>query len=159
MGDEVQTMRKLNSFYNNEMLTGIAILSVLYQIEELEITKALLIQPILSYCDILNLVKKRNVKIRSIEELIVKKNLPFTNFNKRYLESLELSINSILLMKHMNFIKIYDNKLFIGKNIFDLYDSNLGKRAKDLVNGAICISKAIDKGDASNLYLSLRIEL
>jgi len=152
-------MTEIHSFYNNEVLTGIAILSVLYQVKELEISKALLVQPILSYSGVLNFVKKKNTKIRSIEELIVKKSLQFTNFNKRYFESMGLSMNSILLMKQFGFLDIQDDKLICGKIKFDLGNETLGDRAIDIIKGASNISNAIDKGEASNLYLSLRIEL
>ncbi len=152
-------MKEIHSFYNNEVLTGIAILSVLYQVRELEISKALLIQPILSYSGVLNFVKKKNAKIRSIEELIVKKSLHFTNFNKRYFESIGLSMNSILLMKQFGFLDIQADKLICGKTKFDLCNENLGDRAIDIIKGACNISNAIDKGEVSNLYLSLRIEL
>ncbi|MGB8453159.1 MAG: three component ABC system middle component [Anaerocolumna sp.] len=152
-------MTEIHSFYNNEILTGIAILSVLYQVRELEISKALLVQPILSYSGVLNFVKKKNTKIRSIEELIAKKSLQFTNFNKRYFESLELSMNSILLMKQFGFLDIQGDKLICGKMKFNLENETLGDRAIDIIKGASNISNAIDKGEASNLYLSLRIEL
>lgn len=152
-------MNEINSFYNNELLTGIAILSVLYNVKELEISKALLIQPILSYRGVLSFVKKSNARIRSIEELITKKNLQFTNFNKRYFESLELSINSILLMKHFGFLDIQEDKLVCGKIVFDLSNVQLGSRATDIIKGANNISNIIYKEVASNLYLSLRVEL
>ena len=152
-------MTEIHSFYNNELLTGIAILSVLYQVSELEISKALLVQPILSYSGVLNIVKRKNTKIRSIEELIAKKSLQFTNFNQRYFESIGLSMNSILLMKQFGFLDIQDDKLIYGKMKFDLDNETLGDRAIDIIKGASNISNAIDKGEASNLYLSLRIEL
>lgn len=152
-------MTEIHSFYNNEVLTGIAILSVMYQVRELEISKALLIQPILSYSKVLNFVKKKNTKVRSIEELIAKRSMQFTNFNKRYFESMGLSMNSILLMKQFNFLDIQDDKLICGKIKFDLDNETLGERALDIIKGAINISNAIDKGEVSNLYLSLRIEL
>jgi hypothetical protein len=57
---EVYNFQFIHSFYNNEILTGIAILSVLYQVRELEISKALLVQPILSYRGVLSFVKKKN---------------------------------------------------------------------------------------------------
>jgi hypothetical protein len=150
---------EIHSFYNNEILTGIAILSVLYQVRELEISKALLVQPILSYRGVLSFVKKKNTQIRSIEELIAKRSLQFTNFNKRYFESLELSMNSILLMKQFGFLDIQGEKLICGKIKIDLDNATLGDRAINIIKGAINISNAIDKGEASNLYLSLRIEL
>ncbi len=152
-------MKELNSFYNNELITGVAILSVLKKTKTLEISKVLLINPLLSYSAILNFVKKRSVKIRSIEELIMKGNITFTNFNKRYLESLELSINSILLLRQLKLIRIEDNKVISTELEFDFNNKTLGSRAKEVSIAASNLSEMIKREDASNLYLSLRIEI
>lgn len=152
-------MKQIYSFYNNELLTGLAILSVLKKTGKLEISKVLLIQPLLSYRGVLEFIKNKRSKIRSIEELIVKKNIVFTNFNKRYFENLELSINSILLFKQLGLIKI-DNEtlIYIEKN-FEFSEKILGDRAQEIIKASYNISEILKKEDASNLYLSLRVEL
>lgn len=152
-------MKNFNSFYNNELITGMAILSVLHENKILELSKALLIHPILSYKGIAEFVGSKKTKVRSIEELIVKKSIAFTNFNSRYYESLELSINSILLFKQMGLLSIQNNKLMYIENDFDLYNKNLGKHALEVINASFAIADIIKKEDASDLYLSLRIEL
>lgn len=152
-------MKELNSFYNNELITGIAILSALKKAKTLEISKALLIQPLLSYSGILNFVKKGTVKIRSIEELIIKRNITFTNFNKRYFENLSLSINSIFLLKQLKLIAIEGNKLIRTEEQFDFDNNALGDRAKEVISAASNLAEMIKREDASNLYLSLRIEI
>lgn len=152
-------MREVNSFYNNELLTGISILAVLKENGNLEISKALLIQPLLSYTNVLKYVKRGNVRIRSIEELIVKRNIKFTNFNTRYLENISLSINAILLLKQLKLIEIEGNYL-ISKNIyFDFKNKYLSGRANELILASINISEMLKREDVSNLYLSLRIEI
>lgn len=152
-------MKELNSFYNNELITGIAILSAMKNTKALEISKVLLIQPLLSYTDILSFVKKGNVKVRSIEELIIKRNITFTNFSKRYFENLSLSINSILLLKQLKLITIEGNKLMRSGVHFDFDDKKLGERAKEIIAAAGNLAEMIKREDASNLYLSLRIEI
>lgn len=152
-------MKELDSFYNNELITGIAILAALKTTKVLDISKALTIQPLLSYPGILNFVKKNNTKVRSIEELIVKRNIIFTNFNKRYFENLSLSINSIFLLKQLNLIRIEGNKLIPTNIQFDFTDKTLGDRAKEVIAAASNLAEMLKREDASNLYLSLRIEI
>lgn len=152
-------MREIYSFYNNELLTGISILAVLKENGSLEISKALLIHPLLSYTEVLRYVKRGNVRIRSIEELIVKRNIKFTNFSTRYLENLSLSINSILLLKQLKLIEIEENRLISSNTDFDFKDKSLSGRANELILAAINISEMLKREDVSNLYLSLRIEI
>lgn len=152
-------MKELNSFYNNELITGIAILSALKKAKTLEISKVLLIQPLLSYTGVLNFVKKSTVKVRSIEELIIKRNITFTNFNERYFENLLLSINSIFLLKQLKLITIEGNKLIRTEEQFGFDNNALGDRAKEVVSAASNLAEMIKREDASNLYLSLRIEI
>lgn len=64
-------MEIIHSFQSNEILTGIAILSVLRNTKKLEIAKCLLIEPLLSYKSVRDYLKNNNCKVRSIEELMV----------------------------------------------------------------------------------------
>lgn len=152
-------MKQIDTFYNNELLTGIAILAVLRQKKKLEISKAVLIHSILSYKGIVEFLKDKRTKIRSIEELIVKRNTAFTNFNKRYLEDLELSINAIFLFKQLGLLNLVNNELIYLETDFDFKNKTLGKRALDIIEASFNLANILDKEDASNLYLSLRIEL
>ena len=152
-------MKQLDSFHNNELIVGIAILAVLQKCRKIEISKALLIQPILSYKGIIEFLKNKRTKVRSIEELIVKKNIAFTNFNTRYLENLEVSINSIFLFRQLGLLTFKNNELIYLENYFDFCDKTLGNHALDIIAASYSISDILKKEDASNLYLSLRVEL
>ena len=87
---------EINTLKNNELLTGISILSVLKYVQHMEISKCMLIEPLLSYTKVLNLLRRTNSSIKSIEDLIIKECITFTNFNERYREKRLLSINSLL---------------------------------------------------------------
>lgn len=152
-------MKQVDTFYNNELLTGIAILAALRQKEKIEISKVLLIHPIISYKGIVEFLKDKRTKIRSIEELIIKKNMAFANFNKRYLEDLELSINAIFLFKELGMLDIINNELIYIEAGFDFKNKALGKRALDIIDASCNLINVLDKEEASNLYLSLRVEL
>ena len=148
----------MHSFQSNELLTGIAILSVLRNTKKLEITKCLLIEPLIDI-RIEDYLKKSNCKVRSIEELVVKKSIVFLDFNRRFQERLPLSINSLLLMSELKLLKIEKNNVIFTGEKFDFYEKTLGKTAHSIIAAASNLSEILTKEDASSLYLSLRIEL
>lgn len=152
-------MESMHTFQSNEILTGIAIISVLKITEKLEISKCLLIEPLLSYKSIRAYLKNTNSKVRSIEELMVKQNIVFSNFNKRFQEKLPLSINSIMLMSQLKLLNIESNKLLFTGNTFDFNEKSLGKTAKDIIATSSNLAEILTKEVASSLYLSLRVEL
>ena len=158
MGGEL-LIRELNTFQNNEVLTGITILSVLKITEQLEITKALLIEPLLSYKSIREYMKKSNSKVRSIEELIVKQNIAFSNFDKRFEDKLPFSINAILLMAQLQLMRVDKNKLVFTGDLFDFTEKTLGKPAQEVIAASKNMAQILMKEDASSLYLSLRVEI
>lgn len=152
-------MENLHSFKSNEILTGIAILSVLKITKELEITKCLLIEPLLSYKSIRNYLKNSNSKVRSIEELMVKQNVVFSNFNRRFYEKLPLSINSILLMSQLKLLHIEKNLIVFTGDQFDFKEKSLGKSVQDIIATRDNLAEILTKEAASSLYLCLRVEL
>lgn len=147
------------SFYSNELLTGISILSVLQHVNELEISKCILIEPLLNHRELRNALKDSRIIIRSIDELIIKKIVAFTNFNDRFQEALPLSINSIMLMANLGLLKINGNTLtFSGEN-FDFQEATLGKTMKERISASKKIAEILQKETSANLYLNLRVEL
>lgn len=152
-------MESIHSFQSNEILTGIAILSVLKYTKKLEISKCLLIEPLLSYKGIRDYLKNANSKIRSIEELMVKQNIVFSNFDRRFQEKLPLSINSILLMSQLKLLHIENGNLLFTGDKFDFNEKTLGKAAQDIIATSGNLVEILTREAASSLYLSLRIEL
>lgn len=152
-------MENVHTFQSNELLTGISIISVLKITRKLEISKCLLIEPLLSYRSIRNYLKSAKNKVRSIEELMVKQNVVFSNFNKRFQDKLLLTINSILLMSQLKLLQIENNKLLFTGEKFDFNEKSLGKAAKDVIATSGKLAAILTKEGASSLYLSLRVEL
>lgn len=150
---------EMRTFRDNEVLTGISILAVLQYTKELSIAKALLVEPILSYTTVIKALNRANSRIKSIEELIIKESIAFSNFNSRYYEKLILSVNAIILFNKLGLISISNNVLgFSGKD-FDFNDTKLGDRANARIKAALRLSEILVKGDASDFYLSLRVEI
>lgn len=150
---------QIKSFKENEIIAGISILAVLKHIGSLEVTKCLLIEPLLSYSTVSQKLKKSNTHIESIEELILKERVAFSDFNDRYYEYLILSINAMMLFQNMKLITIENGIVTYTNESFNLDDSSLGHKAETRVKASKKLATILTKGAASDLYLSLRIEL
>lgn len=152
-------MEYFYTFQGNEIVTGISILSVLSLVNKMEITKCLIIEPLLNHNALLKMLSRKNSNVRSIEELIIKKQEAFNNFSDRYKESVLLSINSIMLMSQMGLLKIdNDSLIFLGHD-FNFSEKSLGKMTLDRISAGKKITRILERIDAASLYLALRIEL
>ncbi len=150
---------EISVFRDNELITGISILAVLRFTKKLELSKCMLIEPLLSYSKVLKLLKRANSSVKSIEDLIIKESIIFSNFSSRYQEKLILSINSLLLFKEMGLLQIEDNIVIYDGNSFDFSEQSLGERTRNRISASRKLAEILTKGDASDFYLSLRIEL
>ncbi|WP_279067981.1 hypothetical protein [Intestinimonas butyriciproducens] len=150
---------EISVFRDNELITGISILAVLRFTKKLELSKCMLIEPLLSYSKVLKLLKRSNSSVKSIEDLIIKESIIFSNFSSRYQEKLILSINSLLLFEEMGLLKIDNNNVTYNGYSFDFSEQSLGEKAKDRISASRKLAEILTKGEASDFYLSLRIEL
>ena len=147
------------SLKNNELVTGISILAVLKNVTEIEVTKVLLIEPMFSYTSILSFLSRKNSSIHSIEDLIIKQCVTFTNFNNRFFEKLDLTMNSIMLFQKMGLLRMSGNKVLFLAYDFDFNNRGLGEIVCKRIMAADKLAEILKKGDATDLYLSLRIEI
>jgi hypothetical protein len=142
--------------YNNIGITSIAINSVLSLSKELSISKVLLIMPLFTSKDLTSHLSRKTTEIKSIEKLISEKTPLFSNFNKRYYDSLVNSINAVQLLIETNQISIIEGKLIANKSFH--YMKSMGKRAENINNASQNVSKLLNE-NTEKLYLNLRIEL
>ncbi len=150
---------EISIFRDNELITGISILAVLRFTRKLELSKCMLIEPLLSYSKVLKLLKRANSSVKSVEDLIIKESIIFSNFSSRYQERLILSINALLLFEEMGLLKIEDNHVTYNGDSFNFLEQSLGEKAKDRILASKKLAEILTKGEASDFYLSLRIEL
>ena len=150
---------EISVFRDNELITGISMLAVLRFTKKLELSKCMLIEPLLSYSKVLKLLKRANSSVKSIEDLIIKESIIVSKFSSRYQEKLILSINSLLLFKEMGLLQIEDNIVIYNGNSFDFAEQSLGERTRNRISASRRLAEILTKGDASDFYLSLRIEL
>ncbi len=147
--------------YNNIGIGLVSFLSIIRHYDELDYSKALLIQPLLLHNPLVNYVKKGSVVIRGIEDLTLSKIEYFLNFNNRYFSLLPLSINVILIAEKMKFIEFKNNTIVVNKDniqTFDFTSNDLGKRAKNIILASKKVSKILSE-ESKELYFKLRIEV
>lgn len=151
---------KMNkSIYHNELIGIISLLSILQYHKEMSLGKACLILPFFAHKSTLGILKRKNSKIRSLEELIVKYPSSCSNYNERFQSLLPVTLNSIILLKRMGLVNLKDGILSLNKqNNFELENKSLGNRAKDIVQASKKLADIL-VDDTSNLYLQLRVEL
>lgn len=144
---------------SNELITGISILAVLKYSKHMEVSKCMLIDPLLSYSKVLQLLSRSNSNVKSVEDLIIKESILFTNFSERYREKLTISINAILLFEKMGLIGLRENYVYFRGERFDFKNNTLGDKAKRRIVAAKNLAYILAKGETSDLYLSLRVEI
>lgn len=150
---------ELYSLKENELLTGISILAVLRHTQHLELSKCMLIEPLLSYSQVLKALKRTNSSVKSIEDLILKQSIPFANFNNRFQDKLLLSMNALILFERLGLISIKENIVYFNANDFNFINTSLGEAATSRISASDKLAEVLVKGDASDFYLSLRVQI
>lgn len=144
------------TLYNNIGIDAVAIAFVLQKMRSLPLTKALLISPIISHRDLLNYLSNGNVKIQSLERLIIEKTSFFSNFNRRFYDNLCGSINSIQFLHEIELVNIINSNIYIREEIN--FNKKMGGRAEKIHKASENISKLLSES-SEMLYLNLRVEL
>lgn len=152
-------MNENRNLYNNELICAISIYSVLTHLKTMSITKAMLIFPLVSHKETLDFLKSKNTKVRSLEELIIKKPDYFSNYNDRFYSFLILTINSLTLLSEMGLVSVVNDQITLNPD--KKIDNNkivVGVRAFNIFEAAPKLSVILEDED-KNLYLQLRVEL
>lgn len=144
------------SYYNNLSIGIVALGTVLNQSKELSMSKLFLIFPFLSHQMLLQHLGRSTTKITSIEKLIVEKTPCFSNFNKRYRDSLVLTINALQYLNDTGYVDVESGNVSLAKP-FE-YDNKMGSRANKIFNASKNIALLL-KERSDKLYLNLRVEL
>lgn len=144
------------SYYNNIGIGIVALGSVINQRKKLPISKLFLIFPLISHQKLLHHLGRNTTKIKSIEKLIVEKTSYFSNYNKRYKDSLALTVNALQYLNDAGYVDVMDGTVILAKP-FE-YHKKMGTRANKIFNASENISLLL-KERTDKLYLNLRVEL
>ena len=141
---------------NNLAFAALAIAIIIEKSKKLELTKALLIMPILANKELLSYLANGNITIKSLDKLIIDKLHCFSNFNKRYYDNLSTSINALQFLSEIDLISIENSHVVSKEKIENI--SSMGSRLNKASKASDNITRIFNE-DSSNLYLNLRIEL
>jgi hypothetical protein len=142
--------------FNNFGIEALGIAFVLNHSTQLPISKLLLISPITAHHKLLAHLARKSTKILSFEKYLIEHASDFTNFNRRYYDSLVNSINAIQLLNELEIVKIIESKISLRHSLE--YQRTMGSRAEKISKAAPNISALLEE-TPENLHLNLRIEL
>lgn len=145
-----------NNTYNNLGIGIISIASVINNAKKISLDKVFLIIPFFTHQELLAYLGNANSDIKSIEQLISHKVNCFSNYNKRYFDSLILTLNSIQYLIDMEYVILKDEQLQLQKEL--LYDKKMGKRAEKIYKASDNVAKLLTD-TPSNLYFNLKVEI
>ena len=157
LGKEVQTMSKSYYVYNNEAIASLVLEKTLRLLNEIEISRFLLILPILLEDRII--VKLRTSNFSDFEELLRKHPTLFANFNDRYLDLLPISINSLTLLKEMGVLMTSKNRIFFNANYKESSQSASSNRLESIADQLENFVSLTAGYETNTLYKILKIRL
>lgn len=152
--DEIQKIKV--DYYNNLGIGIVSIGFVLNYKHELSIAKSFLILPFIVHSNLLGYLANKKTNVQSIERLLADRVASFSNFNRRYYDTLPLSINSIQYLNETGYINLSQGNIKLKREMH--YSTSMGVRAEKINRAAEKISTLLDDS-LENLYLNLRIEI
>jgi hypothetical protein len=153
-------MSDTERLYNNIGIQALAILLVVQYTQNLPISKALLVPPIITHNEMLKYLSNGNVNIQGVEKLIIEKASFFSNFNDRFYDQLCSSINAIQLLHEVDAITLNKDVLMnkgVSEPLFET-GKEAGSRALKIKKAVPNIAKIMESS-TENLYLNFRVEL
>ena len=150
----------LNSkfLYNNEGICAFGIMSILELMGELSYSKVMLVSPLIFNTNVVKFLGT-NSKIRSLEEFRFKQVSSVSKFNNMYYNFLSLTINTLAILKDMNFIDLEENIIKLKIPLLPTVDTKkLGKRANSIIKIAPKLANLL-KEEEEKLYLQLGVIL
>lgn len=152
-------MKEVYYIYNNEAIASCIFLSILQKTNELNVARACLVLPFLLDDRAVNcLIRIEEDKTIELEQLIKEQPRLFVSFNKRYLSLLPVTINSLVILKNGNQIKIGNNIQVKSDIIIDNIES-LGERFSKIKKAIPPLLKLTENYTTTKLYETLNIQL
>ncbi|MEH6764121.1 MAG: three component ABC system middle component [Aequorivita antarctica] len=148
-------MREIYYVYNNEAISSCIILSILNQIEKLDIARSCLVLPFLLDDRTVSHLAKNDSEL-NLEDLVREQSRLFVSFNKRYLSLLPVTINSLILLNKSNQIKI-ENEI-TNVEIINI-EEGLGERFAKVKAIIPKFLSMIENYSTPQLYKILKVQL
>lgn len=148
-------MKEIYYVYNNEAIASCIFLSILNNIDRLDIARSCLVLPFLLDDRTINYLSKN--QDMELEDMIKEQSRLFTSFNKRYLSLLPVTINSLTILNTSNQISIGNE--IVATTLLDSKDKNLGDRFNKIQEVVPQFLSMIEKHSTIQLYKILKVQL
>ncbi|WP_140485876.1 DUF6521 family protein [Flavobacterium sp. GSA192] len=150
-------MKEIYYVYNNEAIASCIFLSIINNVEKLDIARSCLILPFLLDDRTVSYLSRNLDNELELEQLIKEQSRLFTSFNKRYLSLLPVAINSLVLLNNSNQVSLGSE---IENNaILNLENKNLGDRFAKIEEVIPKFLLMLEKHSTIQLYKILKIQL
>jgi hypothetical protein len=153
LGGEVQVSQQI---YNNFGVYSVGIMATLKLSRTLSMPELLLIAPFITHTHLLSYLARKDIEVKSLEQLIVKNSRWFANFNERFYGGIAGTLNAIQFLNDIELILWDGRSCTIAEDL--PYDPAMGTRAGKIYKASENIVSLISK-DVANAYTNLRIQL
>lgn len=150
-------MNEVYYIYNNEAIASCLFLSVLKNVESLDVPRSCLILPLLLDDRTVSYLGKNFDTDLNLEQIIGEQPKLFISFNKRYLSLLPITVNSLMLLSKSNQIQIGKDITTLGK--IDIVGQDLGDRFKKIEEIIPKLLTIIAPYSTEKLYKILKVRL
>lgn len=151
----------MNPLITNEILGALAIQATLACLpnRQLELTKTLLILPLLYNKRVRSILKSKKIVHLGSRDLVLSFPKDFSSVNAHYLDMSITSINTILLACEMGITELSADSLSLCTEIFTSTSSkSIGLLGSEIFTAAPCLAKILQES-AEELYQNFRIVL
>lgn len=150
-------MREIYYVYNNEAIASCIFLSILNNVDKLDIARSCLILPFLLDDRTVSYLSRNLDNELELEQLIKEQSRLFTSFNKRYLSLLPVTINSLVLLGNSNQVNLGSE--IVNNTTLNLEKKNLGDRFNKIEEVIPKFLSMLEKYSTVQLYKTLKVQL
>lgn len=150
-------MKEIYYVYNNEAIASCIFLSILNNVDKLDIARSCLILPFLLDDRTVSYFSRNLDNELELEQLIKEQSRLFTSFNKRYLSLLPVTINSLVLLGNSNQVSLGNE--IVNNTTLNLEKKNLGDRFNKIEEVIPKFLSMLEKYSTVQLYKILKVQL
>ncbi|MDR7209912.1 three component ABC system middle component [Flavobacterium piscis] len=150
-------MKEIYYVYNNEAIASCIFLSILNNVDKLDIARSCLILPFLLDDRTVSYLSRNLDNELELEQLIKEQSRLFTSFNKRYLSLLPVTINSLVLLSNSNQVSLGSE--IVNNTSLNLEKKNLGDRFNKIEEVIPKFLLMLEKYSTVQLYKTLKVQL
>lgn len=143
----------MNELYNSEAIAIVSTIEIMKKLKCVSNAKFLLIFPLISNDELIKYLGR--AKIRSLEDLLIKRGTLISNFNSIYKELLPVSINMLTILCEAKILEHIEGQItYIGDDVS--FKSIESKRFKRIMKATENISSILEES-VEKLYLQLKV--